>query len=166
VPIILGRKHPFLRSILDWPEVLVLFELKPAALLVCLFSTPACPTLLATDTGASYEAIDQERSMGMPELNVKGYHDGLPIHFAEGLEGRLRIIHGSGDDNVHFQGTELLIKRPVALGKPFDFTDFPNRTHALNEGSGTSFLSVQPAGAVSGGACAAGGRRAVANKEA
>jgi dipeptidyl-peptidase-4 len=86
-----------------------------------------------------YDSIYQERYMGMPEVNVKGYHDGSPINFAEGLEGHLLIIHGSGDDNVHFQGTELLINRLVALGKPFDFMDYPNRTHALNEGSGTSF---------------------------
>jgi dipeptidyl-peptidase-4 len=86
-----------------------------------------------------YDSIYQERYMGMPEVNVKGYHDGSPINFAEGLEGHLLIIHGSGDDNVHFQGTELLINRLVALGKPFDFMEYPNRTHALNEGSGTSF---------------------------
>jgi dipeptidyl-peptidase-4 len=86
-----------------------------------------------------YDSIYQERYMGMPAVNVKGYHDGSPINFAEGLQGHLLIIHGSGDDNVHFQGTELLINKLVELGKPFDFMDYPNRTHALSEGKGTSF---------------------------
>ncbi|HEY1901093.1 MAG TPA: S9 family peptidase [Terracidiphilus sp.] len=86
-----------------------------------------------------YDSIYQERYMGMPAVNVKGYHDGSPINFAEGLQGHLLIIHGSGDDNVHFQGTELLINKLVELGKPFDFMDYPNRTHALSEGQGTSF---------------------------
>jgi dipeptidyl-peptidase-4 len=86
-----------------------------------------------------YDSIYQERYMGMPAVNVKGYHDGSPINFAGGLQGHLLVIHGSGDDNVHFQGTELLINKLVELGKPFDMMDYPNRTHALNEGKGTSF---------------------------
>jgi dipeptidyl-peptidase-4 len=86
-----------------------------------------------------YDSIYQERYMGLPAENVKGYHDGSPINFASGLQGHLLIIHGSGDDNVHFQGTELLINKLVELGKPFDMMDYPNRTHALSEGEGTSF---------------------------
>ncbi len=85
-----------------------------------------------------YDTIYQERYMGLPVENVKGYHDGSPINFAEGLAGDLLIVHGSGDDNVHFQATELLINRLVELGKKFDFMDYPNRTHAINEGPGTS----------------------------
>ena len=85
-----------------------------------------------------YDSIYQERYMGLPAVNVKGYHDGSPINFADGLQGHLLIIHGSGDDNVHFQGTELLINKLVELGKPFDFMDYPNRTHGLSEGRGTS----------------------------
>jgi dipeptidyl-peptidase-4 len=86
-----------------------------------------------------YDSIYQERYMGQPAINVKGYHDGSPINFAEGLQGHLLVIHGSGDDNVHYQGTELLINRLVELGKPFDFMDYPNRTHSLSEGKGTSY---------------------------
>jgi dipeptidyl-peptidase-4 len=88
---------------------------------------------------AHYDSIYQERYMGLPSVNVKGYHDGSPINFAGGLAGHLLIIHGSGDDNVHFQGTELLVDKLVELGKPFDFMDYPNRTHALSEGKGTMF---------------------------
>lgn len=86
-----------------------------------------------------YDTIYQERYMGLPQQNVKGYHDGSPINFAEGLTGNLLVVHGSGDDNVHFQGTELLVNRLIALGKPFDFMDYPNRTHSISEGPGTSF---------------------------
>ncbi|HEV2448321.1 MAG TPA: S9 family peptidase, partial [Candidatus Sulfopaludibacter sp.] len=53
---------------------------------------------------ALYDSIYQERYMGLPQQNVKGYHDGSPINFAEGLRGKLLIVHGTGDDNVHFQG--------------------------------------------------------------
>ncbi len=86
-----------------------------------------------------YDTIYQERYMGLPQGNVKGYHDGSPINFAGALTGHLLIIHGSGDDNVHFQGTELLVNRLIQLGKPFDFMDYPNRTHSISEGAGTSF---------------------------
>ncbi len=72
----------------------------------------------------------------------EGYRVGSPINFAEGLKGRLLVVHGSGDDNVHFQGTERLINRLVELGKPFDVMVYPNRTHAIAEGTGTS-LHVQ-----------------------
>ena len=84
-----------------------------------------------------YDTIYQERYMGLPQDNAEGYKAGSPIHFAEGLAGKLLIVHGSGDDNVHFQGTERLVNRLVALGKPFDFMTYPNRTHAIAEGEGT-----------------------------
>jgi dipeptidyl-peptidase 4 len=85
-----------------------------------------------------YDTIYQERYMGLPDENKKGYHDGSPINFAEGLTGNLLVIHGSGDDNVHFQGTELLVNKLIELDKPFTFMDYPNRTHGLYEGKGTS----------------------------
>jgi dipeptidyl-peptidase 4 len=85
-----------------------------------------------------YDTIYQERYMGLPKDNSQGYHDGSPISFAEGLQGKLLIVHGSGDDNCHFKVTELLVNRLIALGKPFDFMDYPNRTHAISEGEGTS----------------------------
>ena len=76
--------------------------------------------------------------MGLPQDNAEGYEAGSPIHFAEGLAGKLLLVHGSGDDNVHFQGTERLVNRLIALGKPFDFMEYPNRTHSISEGEGTS----------------------------
>lgn len=86
-----------------------------------------------------YDTIYQERYMGLPDKNADGYRRGSPISFAEGLQGRLLIVHGSGDDNVHYQGTERLVNRLIALGKPFDLMVYPNRSHAINEGKGTSF---------------------------
>jgi dipeptidyl-peptidase-4 len=85
-----------------------------------------------------YDTIYQERYMGLPQENAAGYRLGSPINFAEGLKGRLLIIHGSGDDNVHYQGTEKLVNRLVSLGKPFDLMVYPNRTHSISEGEGTT----------------------------
>ena len=86
-----------------------------------------------------YDTIYQERFMGLPQDNADGYKAGSPINFAEGLQGKLLLVHGSGDDNVHYQGTELLVNRLIELGKPFDFMTYPGRTHALVEGPGTAF---------------------------
>jgi dipeptidyl-peptidase 4 len=85
-----------------------------------------------------YDTIYQERYMGLPSDNAEGYRVGSPINFAEGLQGRLLVVHGSGDDNVHYQGTERLVNRLVALGKPFDLMVYPNRSHAIAEGPGTT----------------------------
>ena len=85
-----------------------------------------------------YDTIYQERYMGLPEENAQGYRVGSPINFAEGLKGKLLVMHGSGDDNVHYQGTERLVNRLVELGKPFDLMVYPNRTHAISEGPGTT----------------------------
>ena len=85
-----------------------------------------------------YDTIYQERYMGLPQENAAGYQDGSPINFADGLKGNLLIVHGSGDDNVHYQGTEALVNRLVELGKPFDFMTYPDRTHAISEGPGTT----------------------------
>jgi dipeptidyl-peptidase-4 len=86
-----------------------------------------------------YDSIYQERFMGLPQDNAEGYKAGSPINFAEGLEGKLLLVHGSDDDNVHYQGTELLVNRLIELGKPFDFMTYPGRTHAIAEGAGTAF---------------------------
>ena len=76
--------------------------------------------------------------MGLPGGNADGYRQASAINFAEGLKGDLLIVHGSGDDNVHYQGSELLVNRLIELGKPFDFMTYPDRTHAIAEGPGTT----------------------------
>ena len=85
-----------------------------------------------------YDTIYQERYMGVPQENIAGYKLGSAINFAEGLQGKLLVVHGSGDDNVHSQGTERLINRLIELGKPFDSMIYPNRTHSISEGPGTT----------------------------
>ena len=103
-----------------------------------------------------YDTIYQERYMGLPQDNVEGYRIGSAINFAEGLKGKLLVIHGTGDDNVHAQGTEKLVNRLIELGKPFDSMMYPNRSHSISEGAGTAphiykliaryFLQHLPAG--------------------
>ena len=85
-----------------------------------------------------YDTIYQERYMGLPKENPEGYKNGSPITYAGGLTQSLLIIHGSGDDNVHFQATEVLVDKLIELGKQFDFMDYPNRTHGIYEGEGTT----------------------------
>ena len=85
-----------------------------------------------------YDTIYQERYMGLPQQNAKGYQEGSAINFADGLKGNLLIVHGSGDDNVHYQGTMLLVNRLIELGKPFDQMIYPDRTHGIFEGPGTT----------------------------
>jgi dipeptidyl-peptidase-4 len=85
-----------------------------------------------------YDTIYQERYSGLPDADPESYRKTSALNFAEGLRGRLLLMHGSGDDNVHMQGTEVLINRLVALGKPFDLMVYPNRTHAISEGPGTT----------------------------
>jgi dipeptidyl-peptidase-4 len=85
-----------------------------------------------------YDTIYQERYMGLPSENGEGYRLASPITFADGLRGRLLLVHGSGDDNVHYQGSERLVNRLVTLGKQFDFMAYPNRSHCICEGRGTT----------------------------
>ena len=85
-----------------------------------------------------YDTIYQERYMGLPQENVEGYKAGSAVNYAEGLQGKLLLVHGTGDDNVHFAGSQLLVNRMIELGKSFDFMAYPNRTHGISEGRGTT----------------------------
>jgi dipeptidyl-peptidase-4 len=80
---------------------------------------------------ALYDTIYQERYMGLPDKNAQGYKDGSPITFASGLQGKLLVIHGTGDDNVHFQGTQRLLNKLIELNKQFRFMEYPNRRHGM-----------------------------------
>jgi dipeptidyl-peptidase-4 len=85
-----------------------------------------------------YDTIYQERYMGLPDDNAAGYKLGSAIHYASGLKGDLLIVHGTGDDNVHVQGTEILVNKLIELGKAFDLMLYPNRSHSISEGPGTT----------------------------
>ncbi len=76
--------------------------------------------------------------MGTPQDNPEGYRRGSPINYASRLEGNLLLVHGTGDDNVHYQGTEALINELVRHGKQFTMMAYPNRSHGIAEGSGTT----------------------------
>lgn len=84
-----------------------------------------------------YNAWFQEIYMQTPETNPDGYRRSAPIHYAEGLKGKLLIIHGTGENNTHLQIVEGLVNRLIELGKPFDYMTYPNRDHGLREGPGT-----------------------------
>jgi dipeptidyl-peptidase-4 len=84
-----------------------------------------------------YDTIYQERYSGLLEDYEDGYREGSPITHAAQLEGKLLLVHGTGDDNVHYQGSERLVNELVKHNKPFDFMAYPNRSHSLKEGEGT-----------------------------
>lgn len=86
----------------------------------------------------NYDTIYQERYVGLPSTDSAAYYDASAVNFARGLRGDLLVVHGSGDDNVHYQGTEQLINALVAAGKPFSMMEYPNRTHGIYEGPGTT----------------------------
>jgi dipeptidyl-peptidase 4 len=85
-----------------------------------------------------YDNIYQERYMGLPQENKEPFIKGSPITHAKNLEGNLLLVHGTGDDNVHYQGAEMLINELVKYGKQFQMMSYPNRTHGISEGPGTS----------------------------
>ena len=84
-----------------------------------------------------YDTIYQERYMGLPDDNEEGFRDGSPITFAHQLEGNLLIIHGTADDNCHYQSFEALVNKLIEHGKYFRMMSYPNRTHSIKEGEGT-----------------------------
>ncbi len=85
-----------------------------------------------------YDAIYQERYSGLLSEYGDAYTLNSPINHAANIEGRLLLIHGTGDVNVHYQGTERLINELVRHNKQFDFMSYPNRSHSLAEGDGTT----------------------------
>jgi len=94
----------------------------------------------AVDYQLTYDNIYQERYMGVP-TNDEGrsyFIKGSPITYAKNLKGDLLYIHGTGDDNVHYNNAELLINELVKNNKPFQLMSYPNRSHSISEGEGTT----------------------------
>ena len=85
-----------------------------------------------------YDTIYQERYMGLPAENVDGFREGSPINFVENLKGNLLIIHGTGDDNCHYQTFEMLLAELIRHDKDFSMMAYPNGTHAIREGKNTT----------------------------
>ncbi len=85
-----------------------------------------------------YDTIYQERYMDTPQNNPEGYKKGSPISHVSGLKGNLLLMHGTGDDNVHYQNCELLANELIRQGKIFSEVSYPMRSHGISEGAGTS----------------------------
>ena len=85
-----------------------------------------------------YDTIYQERYMGLPNDNVDGFIKGSPINYAHQLKGNLLVVHGTRDDNVHYQSTEALINELIKHNKQFTMMAYPNRSHSIREGANTS----------------------------
>lgn len=85
-----------------------------------------------------YDTIYQERYMGLLGPNEAKYLAASPVSHAAGLKGHLLLVHGSGDDNVHFQGSQRMLNSLIVLNKSVDFMEYPNRSHCICEGQGTT----------------------------
>ena len=85
-----------------------------------------------------YDNVYTERFNGLITDNAAGYERGSPITYVNGLRGNLLLVHGGGDDNVHFQNSEILINALVAANKPFTMMEYPNRTHCICQGKNTT----------------------------
>lgn len=95
-------------------------------------------SLAAVANQLTYDNIYQERYMGLPQENREDFLEGSPVTYAKNLEGNLLYIHGTGDDNVHYQNAEILVNELIKHNKQFQFMPYPNRSHGIREGEGTS----------------------------
>ena len=85
-----------------------------------------------------YDTIYQERFLGLPQQSPEAYRNASAVTYADKLRGNLLVVHGQGDDNVHYQATERLINALVAANRPFTMMEYPNRSHCICEGDGTT----------------------------
>ncbi len=87
-----------------------------------------------------YDSIYTERYMRTPQQNPDGYDDNSPLSHAGDIKGRLLIIHGSADDNVHAQNTFEFTEKMVQEGVQFDMAIYTNRNHGIYGGNTTMHL--------------------------
>jgi len=85
-----------------------------------------------------YDNIYQERYMGLPSEDKDKFIEGSPVTYAKNLQGNLLLIHGTGDDNVHYQNMEFLVNELIRNNKQFEMMAYPNRSHGIYEGQNTS----------------------------
>ncbi|RZK35205.1 MAG: S9 family peptidase [Hymenobacter sp.] len=95
-------------------------------------------SIAAVDNQLNYDNIYQERYMGLLPEDRHYFVDNSPLAHAKNLRGNLLLIHGTGDDNVHYNNAEQMINELVKNGKTFQMMAYPNRTHGISEGEGTS----------------------------
>lgn len=82
-----------------------------------------------------YDTIYTERFMRTPAENASGYDDNSPINYADQLQGKLLLIHGSGDDNVHVQNSMRMAEALIQADKDFDFMIYPDKNHGIYGGN-------------------------------
>ncbi len=75
--------------------------------------------------------------MQTPQENPKGYDDNSPLFFADKLKGKLLLVHGTSDDNVHVQNSMQMINALIKADVPFDSELYPDRTHGIYRGENT-----------------------------
>ncbi len=85
-----------------------------------------------------YDTIYEERYMGLLPENEAFYDESSAVRYAKNLAGNLLVVHGTGDDNVHYQNCEALINELVKNNRQFTMMAYPNRTHGIFEGPGTT----------------------------
>ncbi len=82
-----------------------------------------------------YDTIYTERYMRTPQENQAGYDESASLAYADSLKSSFLLVHGTGDDNVHFQNSERLVERLEAANKQFDMRIYPNKTHSIAGGN-------------------------------
>ena len=87
-----------------------------------------------------YDSIYTERYMRTPKENRDGYTQGSPINYADLLKGHYLLIHGTSDDNVHFQNSIEWIKALQKANKPFSLMIYPDRNHGIYGGNTRYYL--------------------------
>jgi len=87
-----------------------------------------------------YDSIYTERYLRTPQENAAGYDDNSPINFADQLKGKFLLIHGTGDDNVHFQNSVMFSEALIQANKPFEQAYYPNKNHGIYGGNTTLHL--------------------------
>jgi dipeptidyl-peptidase 4 len=90
-----------------------------------------------------YDTIYTERYLQTPQLNAAGYDDNSPITHVNMLKGNFLLIHGTGDDNVHFQNSVDLVNALISADKQFETFYYPNRNHGIYGGNTTWHLYTQ-----------------------
>ncbi len=89
-----------------------------------------------------YDNIYTERFLALPKDNAKGYDENSPLNFAELLKGNYLLIHGTGDDNVHFQNSAEMVEKLEDAGKQFEFRIYPNKNHSIYDNTGNTRLNL------------------------
>lgn len=87
-----------------------------------------------------YDTIYTERYLGLEEENKEGYFNSSPINFVKDLKGKLFLVQGSLDDNVHFQNTISFIDQLIKENKKFHFMLYPNRDHSIRDENARTHL--------------------------